>query len=218
VVSGHKGGRGYAVHVRGYEVHSSMLPSGVSAVMQGARLIDWANRMNAENAARTPTAMAALFEPPFTILHVGTIEGGTAHNITARDCRFVLAMRVVPDQDPETWKAAFMAEVARVQADMQAIRPETGIDVTDAFNVPALRPEKDGAAEALARALTGDNATHVVSYGTEAGQFQQAGYSAVICGPGDIAQAHQANEFLTLEQFAAGEVFMHRLVDHLCKE
>ena len=68
------------------------------------------------------------------------------------------------------------------------------------FDVPPLRPEQDGAAEALARRLTGDNGTHVVSYGTEAGQFQAAGYSAVVCGPGDIAQAHQADEFIELSR------------------
>ncbi|WP_281858033.1 M20/M25/M40 family metallo-hydrolase, partial [Litoreibacter halocynthiae] len=67
----------------------------------------------------------------------------------------------------------------------------------------------------LVRQLTGDNASHVVSYGTEAGQFQEKDYSAIICGPGDIAQAHQPNEFLEVSQFEAGEVFMAKLVDHL---
>ena len=66
------------------------------------------------------------------------------------------------------------------------------------------------------RRLTGDNGTHVVTYGTEAGQFQERGYSAVVCGPGDIAQAHQPDEFLSLEQLAAGEAFMDRLLDTLC--
>ena len=95
---------------------------------------------------------------------------------------------------------------------MQAIRPEARIDVTEAFAVPALAPEPDGEAEALVRRLTGDNATHVVSYATEAGQFQEAGYSAVVCGPGDIAQAHQPNEFITVAQFRQGQDFMQRLV------
>jgi acetylornithine deacetylase len=83
------------------------------------------------------------------------------------------------------------------------------------FYVPPLVPEVDGEAETLVRSLTGDNATHVVSYGTEAGQFQEAGYSAVICGPGDIAQAHQPNEFIEVAQFDAGHKFMQELVDRL---
>jgi acetylornithine deacetylase len=67
-----------------------------------------------------------------------------------------------------------------------------------------------------ARRLTGDNGTHVVSYGTEAGHFQAAGCSTVVCGPGDIAQAHQADEYITTDQFRAGWDFMTRLIDDLC--
>ena len=99
LVTGHKGGLGYRVHVRGHAVHSSRQPYGVSAVMEAARLIDWANRCNAENAARTPSALAAPFDPPFTTLNVGRIAGGTAHNITALDAHFVTGIRVVPGDD-----------------------------------------------------------------------------------------------------------------------
>ncbi len=218
VVSGHKGGTGFSVHLRGHEVHSSIMHTGVNAIMQGARLIEWANRMNAENAARAPGVLAKAFDPPWTTVHVGVIEGGTAHNITAGDCRFGLDFRTVPGDDPQDWSARFRQEVARIEAEMQAVHPDTGIDLEEYFAVPALQSETDGAAEALARRLTGDNGAHVVSYGTEAGQFQQAGYSAVICGPGDIAQAHQADEFISLEQLQAGETFMRRLIDDLTKE
>ena len=98
---------------------------------------------------------------------------------------------------------------------MQAVHPEARIEISETFAVPALVPEHDGEAETLVRTLTGDNANHVVSYGTEAGQFQEAGYSAVICGPGDIAQAHQPNEFISVAQFEAGQTFMARLVQKL---
>ncbi|KJS18351.1 MAG: acetylornithine deacetylase [Hoeflea sp. BRH_c9] len=216
VVTGHKGGLGYHVHVRGFEVHSSLLPYGVSAIMQAAKLIDWANQRNAENAARTPSELAAPFEPPFTTLHVGQIEGGTAHNITAKDCRFFIEFRFVPGESPDDWARAFEAKAAELTAEMQTIHPDTGIDVTRGFALPALAPETDGPAEMLARRLTGDNGRHVVSYGTEGSQFQSRGYSTVVCGPGDIAQAHQPDEFLSLEQLAAGEAFMDRLLDALC--
>ncbi len=99
----------------------------------------------------------------------------------------------------------------------KAIRPETYIRLEPMHDVPPLVPEQDGAAEALVRRLTGDNATNVVSYGTEAGHFQNAGMSTVICGPGDIAQAHQPDEFLTLDQFDKGWAFMEALVDDLCQ-
>ena len=98
---------------------------------------------------------------------------------------------------------------------MKAVVPDTGITIKGGFNVPALVPEEAGEAEALARRLTGDNSSNYVSYATEGGQFQQAGYSAVICGPGDIAQAHQPNEFLEIAQLDAGQDFISALLNEL---
>jgi acetylornithine deacetylase len=215
-VTGHKGGIGFAVHIKGYEVHSSLIHTGVNAIMWGAKLIDWANRMNAENAAKTPSALAATFEPPYTTLHIGTIQGRTAHNTTAGDCWFGFDFRVVPGDSMPDWVERFKAEVARLEAEMKAIHPSAAIELRQRFHVPGLVPEKEGAAETLVRRLTGDNASHVVSYGTEAGQFQERGYSAVVCGPGDIAQAHQADEYITLAQFRAGQAFMDDLLADLC--
>ena len=214
-VNGHKGGAGYRVHVKGFEVHSSLLPEGVSAIMEAARLIGWMNDRNAENRDRQPSEVAGLFRPPFTTLHSGMFNGGTAHNITAGDCEFVMEFRIVPGEDPEAWYAAWEAEVARLDAAIKSVRPEAGIHLDKFFDVPPLVPEQDGAAESLIRRLTGDNATHVVSYGTEAGQFQAEGYSAAICGPGDIAQAHQADEYLEVSEFRAGQDFMARLLESL---
>ena len=216
VVTGHKGGAGLAVHLRGHEVHSSLLHQGVSAIMEGARLIDWANARNAENAAHPPGPLAAAFVPPWTTLHVGRIEGGTAHNITARDCRFFIEMRAVPGEPVEDWVARFEVEAVALSDRMAAVHPGAGVTITRAFAVPALAPEPEGAAEALARRLTGDNGTHVVSYGTEAGQFQAVGHSTVVCGPGDIAQAHQPDEFLSVAEFEAGWRFMEGVVADLC--
>ena len=214
-VTGHKGGQGYIVRVRGHEVHSSLLPTGVSAVLEAARLIEWVNRANSTNRNKAPSDAAALFDPPYTTVHVGRIHGGTAHNIAAKDCWFDIEMRVVPDERKQDWTDAFRAHVRAVEQGMQAIQPETGIDLEPLFSVDGLKPEDQGEAEMLVRSLTGDNANHVVSYGTEAGQFQAAGYSAVVCGPGDIAQAHQPNEFITVAQFEAGTDFMDRLVARL---
>ncbi|AXI46052.1 acetylornithine deacetylase [Sulfitobacter sp. SK012] len=216
-VTGHKGGTGFDTHVVGFEVHSSMLHKGVNAIMSGAKLIEWANEMNTANMAMKPNDIAAMFDPPFTTVHVGMIEGGTAHNITAKDCRFALDFRVVPGEDKDKWGAAYLKKVAEVEKQMKSVVPGTRIDVTPRFDVPALQPENDGAAEMIVRQITGDNASHKVSYGTEAGQFQDAGYSAVICGPGDIAQAHQPNEFIEISQFDAGHEFMRKLVAKLAE-
>ena len=217
LVDGHKGGHGGRVDVRGYEVHSSLMHRGVNAVMLGARLIDWANRRNDENRAKPVTALAGLFDPPWTTLHVGTIRGGTAGNITARDCSFDLGMRVVPGEDPAAWLALVRAEIDRLAQEAQAVRPEAGIDFDVTYFVPPLVPEAQGAAATLVHRLTGQNGTSVVSYGTEAGQFQAEGYSAVVCGPGDIAQAHQPDEWIAVSQFEEGSRFMERLIAELAQ-
>ncbi len=216
VVSGHKGGFGYIVDVRGHEVHSSLMHEGVSAVMMAAELVAWANRINAENAARTPGRLDADFVPPYTTVHVGTIKGGTAHNITARDCRFEIDFRVVPGEDQAQWEARFEAKVARLDTEMKAVHPCAGVTLFQDFNAPGLAPEPAGAAEALARRLTGDNSPRVVSYATEGGLFQRRGYSTVICGPGDIAQAHQPDEYLSVAQFEAGGRVLEGLILDCC--
>ena len=215
VVTGHKGAAGYHVHVQGFEVHSSLADRGVSAIMRAAQLIDWANDENARIRAPTPSPVAAIFDPPFTTIHIGQIEGGTAHNITAKDCRFGLDFRFVPDDDADARRQDFLDQVAQVEAQMQAIHPDTAIALEPFFAIPPLRPETQGPAEALARAITGDNGTHVVSYGTEAGQFQDAGFSAVVCGPGDISEAHQPDEYIEISELEAGIAFVDRLIDRL---
>ena len=215
VVTGHKGAAGYHVHVEGFEVHSSLAHRGVSAIMRAAQLIDWANDENARIRAPTPSPVAAIFDPPFTTIHIGQIEGGTAHNITAKDCRFGLDFRFVPDDDADARRQDFLDQVAQVEAQMQAIHPDTSIALEPFFAIPPLRPETQGPAEALARAITGDNGTHVVSYGTEAGQFQDAGFSAVVCGPGDISEAHQPDEYIEISELEAGIAFVDRLIDTL---
>jgi len=217
VVTGHKGGIGWDMHFRGFEVHSSIAYQGVSAIMMAAKMIEWCNKVNAETAAATPSGLAAAFDPPYTGLHVGTIHGGTANNITAKDCYFNVNIRLVPGDDVRVWEARVLAKVAELEAEMKAVRPEAGITAAQNFELTGLVPESMGKAEEIARRLTGDNATHVVSYGTEAGQFQERGYSAVVCGPGDIAQAHQPNEFITIDQFQQGEAFIARLVEALAE-
>ncbi|MFN6952100.1 MAG: acetylornithine deacetylase [Albidovulum sp.] len=216
-VTGHKAGLMFRTEIRGFPVHSSIMHTGVNAIMEAAKLIEWANMCNAANRTASPSQLALAFDPPWTTLHVGQIAGGTAHNITAEHCVFGLDFRVVPGERAEDWARAYQARVAEVEAGMKAVRPDTGITLTRVFEVPPLVPEADGAAEALVLAITGDNATHVVSYGTEAGHFQRAGYSTVVCGPGDIAQAHQADEYIELAEFEAGWRFMQALVAGLAE-
>ncbi|MBB5514525.1 acetylornithine deacetylase [Rubricella aquisinus] len=215
VVTGHKGCLAVNTTVHGYEVHSSMVDQGVPAVMVAAKLICWLDARMAENRAAPFDARNEGFIPPYTTLHAGTIAGGTAHNITAKHCEFMTDIRTVPSERLSDWLMRYQAEVARMEAEIQAIRPEARIDVDIVAMVEGCAPEENGAAEPLARRLTGDNTDTRVAYGTEAGQFQERGFSTVVCGPGDIAQAHQPNEFIEISQLDAGETFIRRLIaDH----
>ncbi|MEJ6397904.1 acetylornithine deacetylase [Yoonia sp. 208BN28-4] len=215
VVTGHKGGFGFKLHFQGFEVHSSIAYQGVSAIMMAAKFIEWANQVNAESAAAIPNEINAVFDPPYTSLHFGTITGGTANNITAKDCHVTMDVRLVPGDDGQAWRDRIHAKLSEIETQMKAVQPTCAIVAEPFFGIPPLSPETNGTAEELARRLTGDNGTHVVSYGTEGGQFQERGFSTVVCGPGDIAQAHQPNEFITVDQFEQGEAFLARLIDHL---
>ncbi len=212
VCSAHKGIHAFRTTVTGLEAHSSQTDRGVNAIVVAARIVGLLERLAAEAAAAGDSSNG--FSPPYTTIHVGTIRGGTALNIIPRSCTFDWEIRPLPDDDPQ-------AIVARVEAfatdsllpAMRAVSPKTGI-VTEALVwIPALRKEPGNAAETLAMHLAGTNATHVVAYGAEAGLFQQNGTPTVLCGPGDIAQAHQPNEFIAIDQVKACMAFMRRLMD-----
>jgi acetylornithine deacetylase len=214
VVTGHKSCDDLQFHVRGYEVHSSRLHEGVSAVMCAARFVEWVRQQNIESQAKTPSATAALYDPPFTTLHVGKINGGTAHNITAKDCYFSIDLRCVGDERTEDWLAKIQEQIDIIEAEMQVVHPDAFFNI-HVMRGPAVVPEVEGKAEALARRLTGDNGSHTVAYGTDGGHFQKEEFSVVICGPGCIAQAHQPNEFIELTEFHAGAQMLERLLESL---
>ena len=214
VVTGHKSCDDLQFHVRGHEVHSSLLHEGVSAVMCGARFVEWVRKQNVENQAKAPSTVAAMYNPPFTTLHVGQINGGTANNITAKDCYFAIDLRCVGDERPEDWRSKIQQEIANIEKEMKAIHSASFFKM-DVMPGPAVVPEIEGKAESLARRLTGDNGIHTVAYGTDGGHFQNRGFSVVICGPGNIEQAHQADEFILASQFDAGEKMLDSLVETL---
>ncbi len=211
VVDAHKGITAFTTTVTGHEAHSSLTNRGVNAVMHAGKLIAFLSDLAEEKAANADPA--SRFDPPYSTIHVGTVEGGTALNIVARECAFKWEIRSVPGDDPEDTLARFEHYYEReLVPKMQATAAETGIATRRGVTVPSLDPAPDSPAEVLARELTGGNATHAVSYATEGGQYQRAGLPAIVCGPGNIAQAHAPNEWIALEQIAAGESFTRRLI------
>ena len=215
VVTGHKASVQLRTQVTGYAVHSSRIDQGVSAVMNAARLITWHEDVMEENRRRADPANP--FEPPYTTLHCGMVAGGNAANVVSSSAWFFSDIRAIPTESPRDYLNRYEAYIREiVEPRMKAIRPETGVAVELIAEVPGLRPETDGEAERLMRRLTGDNGTHVVSYGTEAGIFQRAGWSTVVCGPGDIAQAHQPDEYIEISELEAGERLLRRIIGELC--
>jgi acetylornithine deacetylase len=216
-VSGHKGIATFHVTVTGREAHSSQTQQGVSAVMEAVRLMATLNGL-AEKLERDADP-ASIFIPKGATLTIGMVNGGTAHNILARECSFVFDVRCPPPLDPDALLAGFFAQAKALDAALKARAPEAGVHVHRHSKVPGFAPELDGAAEAFARRLTGDNGpARAVSFATEAGQFQQAGLSTVICGPGSILQAHQPDEFVEISQMERGQAFMRRLTEWAASE
>jgi hypothetical protein len=167
------------------------------------------------NALSARLAAEADPDPPFTpkgaTLTIGMVHGGTAHNIIARECEFVFDLRTAGGRSPEEIIAPFLAECAEMDRALKARAPEAGVAVDMRTSVPPFVPEADGAAEAFARRMAGDNGPpRVVAFAAEAGQFQRAGFSTVICGPGSIEQAHQPDEFVEIAQMQRGAHFMRR--------
>lgn len=214
VVNGHKGITVHDVKVLGHEAHSSLTHLGLSANMVAVELMhDLAELARGlwENADA-----ASPFVPPHATLTIGKMEGGTAANILARRAQFIFDLRCPPDVDPEAILAPFKAKIAALDREMKQAFPEAGVTITRLSNAPPMAPTGSQEAEAFVRRLTGDNGpAGVVSYAAEAGQFQQAGFATVICGPGSIEQAHQPNEYLSVEQFGRGAQFMVRLAEEL---
>ena len=214
IVNAHKGVNGFLTTVIGHEAHSSQVHRGVSAVMNSARMINFLENMMLENKAKSDPGNG--FEPPYTTIHVGMVNGGTAMNIISRKCEFCWDVRNIPEDDPMTFRDRFedycQTELLPV---MREIAPECDITTIATSGAPALRPETDSPAEELCKALSGKNSVSAVPYGTEAGQFQEVGFSTVVCGPGSIDQAHQPNEFIEISQVRECEAFLAKLIDHL---
>jgi acetylornithine deacetylase len=213
VISAHKGIRDYEVQITGKAAHSSDPRLGASAIHEAIDLLAVLRRIALEQEAQAPKASD--FDPSWTTITVGEIGGGTAPNILARECRFVFDVRTVPGNNPDAMLAPFFAEVERVHAKLAALGPECGVKVELRADAPPLKVERASAAEQFIRALTGDNALRVASFATEAGQFQRAGFPAVICGPGSVEQAHQPNEFVAASEMEKGLVVFARFLDTL---
>lgn len=215
VVNAHKGIRSFRTTVTGREAHSSQTDKGVNAVMVAAELIMHLSALAEEMRERGDPS--GRFDPPYTTVQSSTIEGGTALNILARHCTFQWEFRYLPGTSRDDIVERFVAHAQeKVLPRLRRIAPEADIVTKPRAHVPALVAVDGCPAEAFAKQLTGRNHAEAVAYGTEAGLFQEAGIPSVVCGPGNILQAHKPNEFIELSQVEACVTFMRRLMDQVC--
>jgi acetylornithine deacetylase len=213
VVHAHKGARGYVTTFTGVEAHSSMTHLGVSAIHFAGEFIAFLNRLEAELEARAPKDSE--FKPPMSTINVGTVQGGTAGNILARQCTLLWISRLLPSDDQEEIERRALDHLQNTLLPaMRQRHPDANIVTEKRSATPPFSPEGNDEAKALARAWSGSNVVGSVPYGTEAGIFRRTlGVPTVVCGPGDIAQAHQPNEFILAAQIDACESFMRRMVE-----
>lgn len=211
VVNSHKGIRTFTTEVTGLEAHSSTPHLGVNAIDVAVQLINFLHRLRGEMQTRGDAS--GRFDPPYSSIHVGVIEGGTALNILPRRCRFQWEIRPLPGQDPDEITSRFTAyAMNEVLVPLRAISQQADIITKQRADVPPLAPQNASPAEALVTALRGANTLHAVSYTTEAGIFQDVGIPAVVCGPGHIDQAHKPDEFIALSELAACDGFLRQLL------
>jgi acetylornithine deacetylase len=210
-IDAHKRIDSYLTVVTGREAHSSMPQLGVNAIAIAAKLILELERL----AANLSRVRDDRFDPPFGTMQTGTIKGGTAGNIVPKNCEFHWQIRSLPGIGPDEVEQAFRRYEEGLLPAMRQVAPDAGIATKLLNSVPAFQAKGNSEAVALALSLSGDNATHAVSYGTEAGLFEQAGCPTAICGPGNIAQAHAADEFVTRAQLDLCMASLARLADRL---
>jgi acetylornithine deacetylase len=205
----HKGVARWRCCVKGRAAHSSQTHIAVNAIEAAARMVAGLADMADDFAARGPRY--AGFEVPWTTAAVGVIEGGIADNVVPEDCRFHYEFRALPGTDVAALQRRVEDRAAALVPAMHAVDAAAGIRFETLCAVPPFQAALDDPAVQLAMQLAGTDRTTLVGFGTEAGLFQSAGIASVVCGPGSITQAHQADEYVSLAQLAQAEAFLQAL-------
>jgi len=205
----HKGVYRYKCCARGREAHSSLTPASVNAIEMAARVVvklrDMAERFEREEPRYDG------FDVPFSTASVGQFHGGMADNVVPREAEFRYEFRDLPTADARAMQAQVVAYARSLEPAMKAVAPEAGFRFETICEVPSFLGSAGDGVTRLAQRLSGEQGTTLVAFGTEAGLFKQAGIPTVVCGPGSITQAHQPDEYVSLEQLARCEAFMRGL-------
>ena len=205
----HKGVYRYKCCVRGKEAHSSLTPHSVNAIEMAARVVGRVRDM-AERFEREEPRFEG-FDVPFSTASVGQFHGGIADNVVPRDAEFRYEFRDLPTADAAAMQAEVVQYARSLEPAMQRVAAGTGFRFDTICEIPSFLGSADDPVTRLAQRLAGEAGTTLVAFGTEAGLFKQAGIPTVVCGPGSIQQAHQPDEYVSLEQLARCEAFLRGL-------
>jgi acetylornithine deacetylase len=206
---GHKGVHRWRCCVRGKAAHSSLTPMAVNAVEAAARVVAHIADIGADLRANEPRQPG--YDVPYSTSAVCVVQGGIADNVVPEDCRFHYEFRDLPGADAQALQQRVQAYALTLEPAMKSVEPTAGFRFEALATMPAFQALPDEPAVRLALRLAGSQSTSLVAFGTEAGLFQRAGMSTVVCGPGSINQAHQADEFVSLAQLARCEAFLQGL-------
>jgi len=216
VVTSHKGKRSYRCHVQGLAAHSSLAPTGVNAVEYASAIIAFLQQLAHEFHNNGPYDHD--YDCPHTTVHTGLVRGGTALNIVPTECIFEFEFRHLPGDDPDKIFQKIQTYVNKeLLPEMQAISPVASIVFEPMAVIPSLDTDEDAVVTQLAKAASGTNSIQKVSYNCEACLFHEGGVPTIICGPGDIDQAHKPDEYIEMEQIAKCEDFMRNLMEQICQ-
>ncbi|MBU0747203.1 MAG: acetylornithine deacetylase [Gammaproteobacteria bacterium] len=205
----HKGVYRYKCCVRGKEAHSSLTPHSVNAIEMAARVVGRLRDMGEGFEKNEPRFEG--FDVPFSTTSVGQFHGGIADNVVPRDAEFRYEFRDLPTANAAQMQAEVVAYAQSLEPRMKAVAPAAGFGFETICEIPSFLGSKDDPVTRLAQELSGEAGTTLVAFGTEAGLFKNAGISTVVCGPGSIQQAHQPDEYVSLDQLARCEAFMQGL-------
>jgi acetylornithine deacetylase len=213
VISGHKSINLLELTVHGVAAHSSLTPAGVNAIEYASRAIGFIRSLADEFRERGPYDEA--YDVPYTTASVNLVDGGTAGNIVADRCRAEFEFRGIGSVSPIEVRARIQAYCDELQTTMRQENTQARVELRTLAMVPGLDTDQASPAIRLGNLLGGVPSAAKVTYGTEAGLFHAAGIETIVCGPGNIQQAHTANEFVELDQIKACEGFLNNLVHHL---
>jgi acetylornithine deacetylase len=216
LVVAHKGKIAIRVQVRGQEGHSSNPAGGVNAVEYAAELIAFIRRLNLEKQLHGP--FDPQYDVPHTTLHVGSVHGGTVINIIPAECLLEFEIRYLPDDSAHPIMERIEKFAANdLEPKMKKVNPSCGISFHEKFAYPGLSIAPDDEVVTFVKSLLNAEAPlGKIAFGTEGGLYQQqCGIPVVVCGPGDIANAHQPDEYVDTRQLAACDLFLDRLAGAL---